>query len=98
MIKSFRHKGLKRLYDTGSLHGIKPEQANRLRLIMARLDASQSPQDMGLPGLNLHPLKGRHKGFWAVSVSGNWRIIFRFENNNAVDVDISIITKELTTW
>jgi proteic killer suppression protein len=87
MIKSFRHKGLKRLYDTGSLQGIKPEHANRLRMILARLDASQSPQDMGLPGLSLHQLKGQYKGFWAVSVSGNWRVIFRFENNNAVDVD-----------
>jgi proteic killer suppression protein len=54
---------------------------------MARLDASQSPQDMGLPDLNLHPLKGQHKGFWSVSVSGNWRVIFRFENSDAVDVD-----------
>jgi proteic killer suppression protein len=87
MIKRFRNKGLKRLYDTGSLQGIRPEHANRLRLIMARLDASQSPQDMGLPGLNLHPLKGQHKGFWSVSVSGNWRVVFRFENSDAVDVD-----------
>jgi proteic killer suppression protein len=87
MIKSFRHKGLKQLYGTGSLQGVKPEHANRLRLILARLDASQTPQDMGLPGLNLHLLKGQYKGFWAVSVSGNWRVIFRFENANAVDVD-----------
>jgi proteic killer suppression protein len=87
MIERFRDKGLKRLYDTGSLQGIRPEHANRLRLILARLDASQSPRDMGLPGLNLHPLKGQHKGFWAVSVSGNWRVIFRFENSDAVDVD-----------
>jgi len=87
MIKRFRNKGVKRLYDTGSLQGKRPEHANRLRLILARLDASQSPQDMGLPGLNLHPLKGQHKGFWAVSVSGNWRVIFRFENSDAVDVD-----------
>jgi proteic killer suppression protein len=87
MIKRFRNKGLKRLYDTGSLQGIKPEHAVRLRLILARLDASLSPKDMGLPGLSLHPLKGQHKGFWAVSVSGNWRVIFRFENSDAVDVD-----------
>jgi toxin HigB-1 len=87
MIKRFRNKGLKRLYDTGSVQGVKPEHVNRLRLILARLDASQSPQDMGLPGLNLHQLRGKQKGFWAVSVSGNWRVIFKFENNDVVDVD-----------
>lgn len=87
MIKSIRHKGLKKLYDTGSQQGVKPEHSNRLRLILARLDASQSTQDMDLPGLNLHTLKGKYKGYWAVSVSGNWRVIFRFENNNAVDVN-----------
>ena len=87
MIKSFRHKGLKKLYDTGSQQGVKPEHVKRLRLILARLDASQSPQDMDLPGLNLHPLKGDYKSFWAVSVSGNWRVIFRFEDNRAVDID-----------
>ena len=87
MIKNFGHKDLKRLYETGSQKGVRPEHASRLRLILARLDASQSPQDMGLPGLNLHPLKGEFKGFWAVSVSGNWRVIFRFEDNSAVDVN-----------
>ena len=87
VIKSFRHKGLKKLYDTGSRQGVKPEHANRLRLILARIDDSQSPQDMDLPGLNLHTLKGKYKGYWAVSVSGNCRVIFRFENSNAVDID-----------
>jgi proteic killer suppression protein len=87
MIKSFKHKGLKKLYDTGSHQGIRPEHIKRLRLIIARLDASIGPQDMNLPGLNLHPLKGKYKGFWAVSVSGNWRIIFRFEGNHTFDVD-----------
>jgi proteic killer suppression protein len=87
VIKSFKHKGLKKLYMTGSRKGVQPEHTNRLRLILARLDASQSPQDMSLPGLYLHPLKGEFTGFWAVSVSGNWRVIFRFEDNNAVDVN-----------
>ncbi len=87
MIKSFRHKALKRLYDTGSRQGVKPEHANRLRLILARLDASQSPRNMDLPGLELHTLKGKYKGYWAVSVSGSWRVIFRFEDNSAVDID-----------
>jgi proteic killer suppression protein len=75
------------MYDTGSQQGVKPGHANRLRLILARLDASQFPQDMDLPGLNLHTLKGKYKGYWAVSVSGNWRVIFRFEDNSAVDTD-----------
>jgi proteic killer suppression protein len=87
MIKGFRHKGLKKLYMTGSRQGVQPEHTSRLRLILARLDASQSPQDMSLPGLDLHPLKGEFREFWAVSVSGNWRVIFRFEDNNAVDVN-----------
>jgi len=87
MIKSFKHKGLKKLYDSGSQQGIKPDHVRRLRLILARLDASLNPQDMNLPGLGLHPLKGRYEGLWAVSVSGNWRVVFRFEGNNAIDVD-----------
>lgn len=87
MIIKFKHKGLKNLYETGIQKGINPEHAKRLRIILARLDASQSPEDMNLPGLRLHPLKGDLKGFWAVDVSGNWRVFFRFENNNVVDVD-----------
>jgi proteic killer suppression protein len=87
MIKSFKHKGLKKLYETGSLQGVRPEHAKRLRLILARLDAIQAPQDMGLPGLNLHPLRGDFEEFWAVSVSGNWRVLFRFEDNSPVDVN-----------
>ena len=87
MIKNFKHKGLKKLYETGSKQGIKPVHATRLRLILARLDASASAEDMNLPGLGLHSLKGSLKSFWSVSVSGNWRVIFRFENNNAVDID-----------
>lgn len=87
MIKRFKHKGLKLLYDTGNSKGVRPEHVKRLRLIMARLDASVTPQDMKLPGLGLHSLKGGYEGFWAVSVSGNWRVIFRFEGHNAVDVD-----------
>jgi proteic killer suppression protein len=87
MIKNFKHKGLKKLYETGSKQGIKPEHAIRLRLILARLDAIAAVEDMNLPGVGLHPLKGSLKGFWSVSVSGNWRVIFRFENGNATDID-----------
>ena len=87
MIKAFKHKGLKKFYETGSKQGVKPEHATRLRLILARLDAITVIGDMNLPGLTLHPLKGSLKSFWAVSVSGNWRVIFRFKNGNATDVD-----------
>lgn len=87
MIKSFKHKGLKKLYETGSVQGVRPEHAKRLRSILARLDAIQAPRDMDLPGLDLHLLRGDFKGFWAVSVSGNWRVLFRFEDNSPVDVN-----------
>jgi proteic killer suppression protein len=87
MIKSFRHKGLEKFFALGKTSGIRADHANRLRLILARLSAAQSPQDMALPGLNLHPLKGKLKGFFAVNVSGNWRVIFRFESQDAKDMD-----------
>lgn len=87
MIKTFRHKGLKALYKTGSQKGVRPDHTKRLRLILARLDASQSEEDMNLPGLRLHPLKGDKNGFWAVDVSGGWRVFFRFEGNHVFDVD-----------
>jgi proteic killer suppression protein len=87
MIKSFKHKGLKKLYESGSKQGVKQEQTPRLRLILARLDASTTAEDMNLPGLNLHALKGSLKKFWSVSVSGNWRVIFRFEDGYVLDVD-----------
>ena len=87
MIKSFKHKGLKKLYESGSKQGVKPEHADRLRLILARLDASTAAEDMNLPGLSLHALKGSLKNFWSVSVSGNWRVIFRFKDGYVIDVD-----------
>ena len=89
MITSLRHKGLKSLYEKGQSKGIKPQWLKRVRLILARLDAAQNPEDMNLPGLRLHRLRGGLDGFWAVEVSGNWRIIFRFEDDNAQDVDLT---------
>ena len=83
VIRSFRHKGLKRFYETGSTAGIQSLRANRLRLILGRLNVSASVQDMNLPGLMLHPLKGDRKGFWSVRVSGNWRITFTFAEKDA---------------
>ena len=89
MIRSFRHKGLRRFYRTGARTGLDPRWVKRIRVILARLNASAGPADMDLPGLRLHPLKGEFAGFWAVGVSGNWRIIFRFEDDQPCDVDLT---------
>lgn len=82
-----RHRGLERYFTKGTKAGIQATHEKRLRLILARLHASTSPRDMDLPGLRLHELKGKRKGIWAVNVSGNWRITFRFGGVDAVDVD-----------
>ncbi len=87
MIRNFKHKGLQRFFLDGSKAGIQHSHAARLRLILANLNAATSPQDMGLPGLQLHPLKGEKKGTWSVWVSGNWRVTFSFNGNDAVDVN-----------
>lgn len=87
MIQSFRHKGLKQFYETGSKAGIVTDHAKRLRVLLARLDAASKPEDMDLPGAHLHALSGKWRGYWAVNVSGNWRLIFRFEGAEAHDVD-----------
>ena len=87
MIQSFRHKGLRQFYQTGSKAGIQAQQEKRLRLILARLDAAREPKDMSLPGLRLHQMTGALDGFWAVDVSGNWRVIFRFDGHDVCDVD-----------
>jgi len=87
MIVRFLHKGLERFYASGTKSGIQPKHAERLRLILARLDTIMEPRDMNLPGLGLHKLTGRLRGFWSVEVSGNWRVIFRFEEDNVTDVD-----------
>jgi len=87
MIRSIRHKGLKRLYDDDDPRGVMNEHVDKLRDILARLDASSAPSDMDLPGFRLHALKGKLKGFWAVTVRANWRVIFRFVGNDALDID-----------
>lgn len=87
MIKGFRHRGLERYFLKGTKAGIQAKHEKRIRLILGRLHASTSPRDMDLPGLRLHPLKGKRKGGWAVSVSGNWRITFVFDGVDAVDVN-----------
>lgn len=87
MIKSFVHKGLREFFETGSKKGIQPQHAERLGRILDRLDASTNPQDMNLPGFRLHSLKGDRQDEWAVTVSGNWRVTFYFEGQDAYLVD-----------
>ena len=87
MIRRFQHKGLARFFETGSKAGVQAQHAERLRLILGRLSAATTPRDMALPGLDLHPLKGDRKGTWAVSVSGNWRVTFKFVGKDADSVD-----------
>lgn len=87
MIRSFKHKGLERFFSAGSKKGIQAKHADRLRVILGRLSVSITPEDMKLPGLDLHQLKGDRKGTWAVKVSGNWRITFTFVGKDADAVD-----------
>jgi toxin HigB-1 len=87
LIRSIRHKGLRRLHEGDDPRGVIREHAEKLRDILARLDASSNVADMDLPGFRLHPLKGKLKGFWAVTVRANWRVIFRFADRDALDVD-----------
>jgi len=88
MIGSIRHKGLAALYHDDQTKGVKQSHVKRLRQILFLLDPAFVVEDMNAPGLKLHQLKGERKGFYAVSVSGNWRVIFRFEDNQALDVDL----------
>ncbi len=87
MIRSIRHKGLKRLREDDDPRGVINQHVEKLRDILARLDAAGTVADMDLPGFRLHPLKGDFKGFWAVTVRANWRVIFRFAEGDALDVD-----------
>ncbi len=87
MIKSFKHKGLEKYFYNDSRSGINVKHAPNLGRILDRLDASMKPQDMNLPGYRLHELKGKEKGTWSVWVSGNWRVTFRFDGTEAIDVD-----------
>lgn len=87
MIRSIRHKGLRRLYENDDPRGVLAEHVVKLRDILARLDVAATVDDMDVPGFKLHPLKGDLKGFWAVTVRANWRIIYRFEDADAWDVD-----------
>ncbi len=88
MIKSFRHRGLKRLYELGDASRVGADHRSRVRDVLFHLDQAQRPGDLDLPGYRLHPLKGALKGAWSVSISGNWRITFRLVDGDAFDVDL----------
>ena len=87
MIKSFRHKGLKEFFETGSLVGIQAKHAPRIEVQLTTLNLATAPEEMNIAGWNLHPLQGKLAGLWAIKVNGNWRLTFGFEGDNAVLVD-----------
>ena len=87
MIKSFRHKGLQRFFETGGKAGIQASHSARLRLQLAALDQAVKPEDLSAPAWALHRLKGELKGHWAITVNGNWRMVFTFDGTDAVLVD-----------
>ena len=88
MIGRIRHKGLARFYETGDLRGIDAKRADWLHVLLTTMDQATVVEDLRLPGFRLHQLKGNFKGCWAVSVSGNWRLVFRFEDGHVTDVDM----------
>ncbi|MGH8469209.1 MAG: type II toxin-antitoxin system RelE/ParE family toxin [Gammaproteobacteria bacterium] len=87
MIKSFRHKELRKFFDSGSASGIQPQHAKRLRMQLAALDTAQSIEDMNIAGFRLHPLKGSERGRWSIWVNGNWRLTFEFRDGHAYVLD-----------
>ena len=89
MIRSFKYRGLKRLYERGDRSGIRPDLLDTVERILTVLDSAAAPQALDLPRYRLHPLKGDLKGFWSVTVRANWRIVFRFEGEDAFDVELT---------
>ena len=87
MIQSFRHKGLRKFFESGSAAGIQPRHAKRLRMILVALDTALNIEDMDVPGFRLHPLKGSERGRWSVWVNGNWRLTFEFKDGHAYVLD-----------
>ena len=88
VIRNFRHKGLKRLFEDNDPKGIRADQVEKVENILAVLNRTRVPADMDLPGFRLHRLKGDRKGFWSVTVRANWRVTFRLENGQAYEVDL----------
>jgi proteic killer suppression protein len=88
MIKSFKHRGLKRLYEEDDRRGIRPDLVDTVQEILTVLDDAVGQRSLDLPGYRLHPLRGDLKGYWSVTVRANWRVIFRFEGEDAFDVEL----------
>ena len=88
MILGFHHRGLERLFEKGDRRRISPTLITKVERVLGRLDQAATPEDMNLPGLGLHPLKGDRAGYWAVAVSANWRVVFRFDGRDIRDVDL----------
>jgi proteic killer suppression protein len=89
MIRSFKHRGLKRFYERDDRSGIRADLVDTVQEILTVLDDANTPQDLNLPGYRLHPLKGDLKSYWSVTVRANWRIIFRFQETDAFDVELT---------
>ena len=87
MIKTFKHKGLQNFFESGDFSKIRPEHRKRLRLILTIINAAKEVRDINFPGSNLHKLSGKYQLLWSVNVSGNWRIIFKFEDGDVYDLD-----------
>ncbi len=88
MIQTFRHRGLRRLYARDDASRLRADQVERIRIALANLDAAVQPRDLALPGYRLHRLRGNLQGFWSITITANWRIIFRFAGGDAYDVDL----------
>lgn len=88
MIRTFRHKGLRRLFERGDTFGVRPDMVPRLRTLLTALDRAESLVELDLPGARLHPLRGAREGFWSVRVTANFRIVFQFEDGDAWFVDL----------
>ena len=87
MIRGFRHKGLRKFFETGSTKGIQTRHATRLRMQLAALDTAQNIEDIDIPGFRLHQLKGKDQGRWSIWVNGNWRLTFEFMDGHAYVLD-----------
>lgn len=88
MIQTIRHRGLKRAYQREDFSKLRPEQANRIAVALADLDSARVIADLDLPGYRLHRLRGKMKGLWSITISANWRIVFRFEDGDIYDTDL----------
>ncbi len=88
VIRSLRHRGLKRFHERGDRRWLRPDLVARVSSVLSSLDVASGPSDLNLPRYRIHPLKGELEGYWSIAVSGNWRIVFRFWNGDVHDVDL----------